>query len=111
MTKKLRCVLGIHDWHVIKSVNKHRIEESVAEELDPCQENESRPCVSYVGPGASLSHKICLDCEKEVNTIPQYREKYKQRMLRIQELGGKVLPKKYKLHPRTKGTANNDMEG
>lgn len=97
MSNKLKCKLGFHNWHIIKSINRHSIEESVAEELDPCQKGECRPCVSYTGPRSDKTHKVCLDCEKRVNTIDGYREGYKQKMLRVRELGGQILPKKYKI--------------
>ena len=114
MTKKLRCVLGIHDWHVIERKDSYSITVDAANKLDPLKDGEMRgACVSS---NLVFEHKECLDCGQVSNTIEQYEKNQFARMQKIvNKFGvGALKPEKrnmsgFRIPP--KGVANNDTEG
>ena len=72
--KRLRCRLGIHDWHVLEATNKYSVEVEVAEELDPVGSGEFRVRgVSYIH--GSIHRKACVCCGKVSDEIAKYRMK------------------------------------
>ena len=114
MTKKLSCVLGIHDWHVIERKDSYAIKVDLANQLDPLKEGEVRgACVSS---NLVFEHKECLDCGQVSNTIEKYKKDQLARMQKIVNKFGvdAIKPEKRDMSGfqiRPKGVVNNDTEG
>lgn len=94
--KELACRMGMHDWHINNYECHSSIERRVANELDPCVGGESRPNVHSM---VVHEDKLCTNCGKEVDEISEYYKHYKDKMLKVQQLGGVVLPKKHQCPP------------
>ena len=111
MAKKLKCVLGIHDWHLIERKDSYSIEVDLANQLDPLKDGEVRgACVSS---NLIFEHKECLDCGEVSNTIEKYKKNQLARMQKIiNKFGVNALePQKrdmsgFRIPP--KGVANNE---
>ena len=111
MTKKLRCVLGIHDWHVIERKDSYSIVVDAANQLDPLKEGEVRG--SCVSSNLVFEHKECLDCGQVSNTIEKYKRDQLARMQKIVNKFGvdALKPEKrdmsgFRIPP--KGVVNNE---
>ena len=91
--KRLRCRLGIHDWHVSRSTDRGSVDTDVANELDPLKQGESRWNVSSQ---RSIKRKTCVYCGKVSDEIAKYRKKRMDRMMLLVEKFGidAIEPKK-----------------
>jgi len=119
--KRLRCRLGIHDWHVLRRTCRVSVDTEVANELDPLKQGESRGNVSSLRP---IERKACVCCGTVSDKIAKYRKKRMDRMRLLVEKFGidAVEPKKRRRPPappappmppkkRPIGISNNDNSG
>ena len=85
--------MGFHDWHVNLHKCRRKIQLEVVEQLDPCKANETR---AYNSAYKSYRNRVCLRCGCIDNQIGRYKAKYINRMLRVLDLGGALIPEKRK---------------
>ena len=88
--RNINCKLNIHNWKILDSKNYAEIEEELRVEImsPKCKHNE--PCCCHYPfdimlHGASLvniryAKKVCVNCEKYVDEITQYKLKIKPKV-------------------------------
>ena len=98
--KRLRCRLGIHDWHVLRSTSRAFVDVDVAEELDPVESGEFR-LLEFSYSHGSIQRKACVCCGKVSDKIAKYRKKRMDRMrLLVEKFGTDAVEPKKRRRPK-----------